>query len=112
MEWISCQDRLPETNRPVLIWTEGLSKEISFCGAGSLKRKRLIKWGVTHWMPLPEPPEEPQDDDVYIDIGYRQNTPEQNYKLREVRLKDVQDKTMAEIYKMLEDTEDESTSDN
>jgi len=46
------------------------------------------------------------DEDVYLDIGFRQNTPEQNYKLTELRLKDVHDKTMAEIYKMLE-SEDE-----
>ena len=54
----------------------------------------------------------PEDEDVYIDIGYRENTPEQNYKLRTVRLQDVKDRTMAEIHKMLEDTDDESTSDN
>jgi len=50
------------------------------------------------------------EEDVYLDIGFRQNTPEQNYKLREFRLKDVYDKTMAEIYKMLE-SEDEPGND-
>lgn len=47
------------------------------------------------------------EDDVFLDIGYRDNTPEQNYKLRTVRLQDVKDRTMAEIHKMLEDTEEE-----
>ena len=50
----------------------------------------------------------PEDEDVYIDIGYRQNTPEQNYKLRTVRLQDVANRTMAEIHKMLEDTDDDT----
>lgn len=49
----------------------------------------------------------PEDEDVYIDIGYRQNTPEQNYILRTVRLKEVGDKTLAEIHKMLESEDDE-----
>ncbi len=50
---------------------------------------------------------EDSEEDTWIDIGYRQNTPEQNYRLRTVRLQDVKDRTMAEIHKMLEDTDDE-----
>jgi len=50
---------------------------------------------------------EDDEDDVFIDIGYRENTPEQNYKLRTVRLQDVAHRTLSDIYKMLEDTDDE-----
>ncbi len=54
---------------------------------------------------------EDSEEDVFIDIGYRQNTPEQNYRLRTVRLQEVGNRTLADIYKMLEG-EDESTTDN
>lgn len=50
MEWIKCEDRLPEaTKKQVLVFTKfgieiGTGYEIAF-------------WeGVTHWMPLPKPP--------------------------------------------------------
>lgn len=69
MEWISVKDRLPEMNKTVLIVRSG-SVEIGFYNA---KDKRFYVpnesafdgWpipvdGVTHWMPLPEPPKEVQ----------------------------------------------------
>lgn len=55
-EWISVGERLPELDVPVLA-TDG--KDI---GRGRLLKHRL--WiapfcdGVTHWMPMPEPPKE------------------------------------------------------
>jgi hypothetical protein len=66
MEWISVEDRLPADGEVIMCWA----------GEGKNQRKNLLqlvtyvqnKWiygsysnfigGVTHWMPLPEPPEE------------------------------------------------------
>lgn len=61
MEWISVKDRLPEDIINVLIYNPELEggvdvafydiNENEWCGLSSY---RLI--GITHWMPLPEPP--------------------------------------------------------
>ena len=68
--WVSVEDRLPDDG-PVLIWTEGKSKTVSFhAGGGNYngdKRwvplgARLKDWGITHWMPLPDPPQESSDE--------------------------------------------------
>jgi hypothetical protein len=59
--WIAVSERLPEPNEPVLIYTEMLGRHVAsvdeegewFCDYGG-------EWlfpDVTHWMPLPEPPE-------------------------------------------------------
>jgi len=59
--WIPVSERLPEPNEPVLIYTEVLGRHVAsvdeegewFCDYGG-------EWlfpKVTHWMPLPEPPE-------------------------------------------------------
>ena len=56
-EWISVEDRLPETCLLVIVfggiaeWTgsEWLTHTSSYA--------RPIQWKVTHWMLLPEPPE-------------------------------------------------------
>ena len=71
MTWISVDERLPEKNASVLVFC-GSDKRPSdqrvFCVAQwwdtyvkalwheSLTGERMIH-GVTHWMPLPEPPE-------------------------------------------------------
>ena len=57
MKWISVRDRLPENGLTVLLyskideiqtgWLSGLSFETSYDCISD----------VTHWMPLPEPPE-------------------------------------------------------
>ena len=65
MEWISVKDRMPEidgrylvyTNDVVTSWVEPLTFEVDFwCDENGW-------WPcvVTHWMPFPDPPEEPQD---------------------------------------------------
>jgi len=59
--WIPVQERLPEQNEPVLIYTEMIGRHVAsideegewFCDYGG-------EWlfpNVTHWMPLPQPPE-------------------------------------------------------
>lgn len=58
--WIPVEDALPEENARCLVYTEsggyGISRKIG---------RNLEKWNcfglqVTHWMPLPEPPEKEQ----------------------------------------------------
>ena len=60
-EWISVKDRLPETPVEVLVfnlgtwvlayWNEDVGQWILYNG------DKVLRY-VTHWMPLPEPPEE------------------------------------------------------
>ena len=61
-EWISVKDRLPDVGRDVLFVRENKSYGVGaysdtyldfFSGQFPVK-------GVTHWMPLPEPPKEVQ----------------------------------------------------
>ena len=61
-EWISVKARVPDDSKMVLI-AGGVGfydKEIK--GWRTLVGRdsgRLIEWEVTHWMPLPNPPEAP-----------------------------------------------------
>ena len=62
-EWISVQDRLPDTRHTMLVCTKnrnGVPKVaiayyengFGWCGSGG-------RWGnITHWMPIPEPPKD------------------------------------------------------
>ncbi len=66
MEWISVKDRLPEQLISCLVFIENQN----FIAHGTLERDftwtacytgdEIKEWdnnkGVTHWMPLPEPP--------------------------------------------------------
>jgi hypothetical protein len=61
-EWISINDRLPESAVPVLV-TDGLQICIAFIQTLNKKFTQINTWddwiheSVSHWMPLPNPPE-------------------------------------------------------
>lgn len=69
MEWISVKDRLPETNCDVLVAKQnGRVFQMSYHAPFDSGKRIFQWWGfskwvdqhsqVTHWMPLPEPPNE------------------------------------------------------
>ena len=51
-EWISVKDMLPEENEIILAWVAAC-RDLHFCFGSEVSGLE-----VTHWMPLPEPPEE------------------------------------------------------
>lgn len=58
-EWISVKDRLPEETRYVLAWkaeTEAFAFAMYFAEIGVWTDPGENVIGVSHWMPLPEPP--------------------------------------------------------
>lgn len=67
-EWISVKDRLPERNKLVLVRAVSTARggNITFVGAydgfwflqtAADTIGLTIQYDITHWMPLPEPPE-------------------------------------------------------
>ena len=63
MQWISVEDRLPERNKTVLVHVVGSDwdEPDSYISTDKLLPEGLwaiYHLSVTHWMPLPEPPEE------------------------------------------------------
>ena len=60
--WISCSERLPEIYQRVL--TVDIDRKVTENFRCNIKSGEL-EWsrgfGITHWMPLPEPPEEVQE---------------------------------------------------
>ena len=62
MEWISIKDRLPEHNQEILI-SDGefiqLSCFYEWKNESGFSRSTWMK--ATHWMPLPEPPDEEKE---------------------------------------------------
>ena len=64
-EWISVRERLPETYKNVLFCKDGNVSIGYYFGATYSKRvaafrdlRSAFSFGGSHWMPLPEPPEE------------------------------------------------------
>lgn len=62
--WIACAERMPEPNDCVLAWRPGTGWVVSeFLQEGdSWEFQDELDCrlpGVTHWMPLPKPPEAP-----------------------------------------------------
>ena len=58
-QWISVDDKLPETEEEVLVLTVSKTGNVNV-DKGYLLNGRFVHRGsavVTHWMPLPEPPE-------------------------------------------------------
>nr|DAG22556.1 MAG TPA: Protein of unknown function (DUF551) [Caudoviricetes sp.] len=73
-EWIPVKEKLPEPEKMVLLIVNGKVKNITLIGAYELGEfdtnegwilEMCPEWKdpkVTHWMPLPEPPEEEKDE--------------------------------------------------
>lgn len=69
-EWITVKDRLPETNRTVLVYMPELFNNIRTAFYARYWSENDEDWHegwstnmtVTHWMPLPEPPEEEDEN--------------------------------------------------
>lgn len=59
-EWISVKDKTPEYGAVVLVWDDGGFAYIDTWVGHTWKYGG--DFGVTHWMPLPEPPEEVTGD--------------------------------------------------
>ena len=58
-EWISVKDRLPNVHQRVLVYCQSktIEKHVTACMYMGGYFSRKVR-NVTHWMPLPEPPEE------------------------------------------------------
>lgn len=67
MKWIKCSDRLPEEEMAVLVMDQEMIKayikpkiawyEFIGCPKGFYIPGTVFRVIVTHWMPLPKPPE-------------------------------------------------------
>lgn len=64
-DWIVAEDGLPEHYQTVIVhggcafYDSGRKKWYSLMDSGHQEPKE-IHWPVTHWMPLPVPPKDPQ----------------------------------------------------
>lgn len=56
INWIDINDRLPEENTLVLVWNKDAA-DIGFIKDWRWRDYSETFRGVTHWMPLPEPPD-------------------------------------------------------
>lgn len=70
-DWVSVDERLPEDDENVLVYSGDKEMFIAWCGVlGRTWRDsfrdapydELVGISITHWMPLPKPPSEVQDD--------------------------------------------------
>ena len=60
--WISCSERMPEQFKTVLAYTKyGEIWTGTYDSHGDFYCDNIIVEGVTHWMPIPELPEESND---------------------------------------------------
>ena len=68
-EWISVKDRLPETGVEVLAYSDGDIYTVVHCIDGSWIASSTYYdlYHVTHWMPLPEPPDKLAEKEEYDD---------------------------------------------
>ena len=58
-EWISVKDRLPKPNENVLVYCKEYGIYVDIHMSGGIFGYSMDS--VTHWMPLPEPPEENEE---------------------------------------------------
>ena len=70
-EWVSVNERLPDDDENVLVYSGDKEMFIAWCGViGRTWRDsfrdapydELVGISITHWMPLPQPPSEVQND--------------------------------------------------
>ena len=58
MNWISVKDRVPESGIDVLVFTDDYCAYTAhYDGYWWLSGEPTLSYDVTHWMPLPAPPE-------------------------------------------------------
>ena len=58
MHWISVKDRVPESGIGVLVFTDDYCAYTAhYDGYWWLSGEPTLSYDVTHWMPLPAPPE-------------------------------------------------------
>lgn len=65
MEWISINDKLPDENQRVIVYRQNEPEQSVYrCTVmwGWGLKVGLKHGGITHWMPLPEPPKEESID--------------------------------------------------
>lgn len=56
-EWVSCEERLPVGDDPVLVWSPFVADNLLPYSTSNPEFVRLYwKNWYSHWMPLPEPP--------------------------------------------------------
>lgn len=60
MNWISVKERLPEQQKPVLVFMSYGKMDVCYLDGEATFRQAVraehTNGDVTHWMPLPEPP--------------------------------------------------------
>lgn len=58
-EWISVKDRLPKNDNRVLVYMHENRLSYTKIDTDRLVNGEWVRWSdtVTHWQPLPEPPE-------------------------------------------------------
>ncbi|MGI9569505.1 MAG: DUF551 domain-containing protein [Desulfobulbia bacterium] len=58
-EWISVEDRLPESEGMYLCYSENGIQQVVYSAARYERySEHFMPFNITHWMPLPEPPED------------------------------------------------------
>lgn len=71
-KWINVKEQLPEENKLIIIFDEGFGINIAFRRFSSIHYEWSSMWDenyqffseVTHWMPLPNKPEELENDQL------------------------------------------------
>lgn len=56
-EWIKCSDLMPDGGDAYLTWDGRYVTKTPFL-FGAWQANHFVAKNITHWMPLPEPPEE------------------------------------------------------
>ena len=64
VKWISVKDRLPDEEERVLVAVDS-DKSDTKIDTDRMMYRQWVRWGmsVTHWMPLPEPPKKPKEEE-------------------------------------------------